>query len=79
MTLVSVVMPSFQQAAYLEKAVESVLSQQGVEVELLVGPRCEHDLDCLAESIGALFRRDVEDRELSQIEAAARAQLGEET
>ena len=39
MTLVSVVMPSFQQAAFLHKAVESVLSQEGVEVELLV-------LDC---------------------------------
>ena len=36
MTLVSVVMPSFQQAAFLNQAVESVLSQEGVEVELLV-------------------------------------------
>ena len=36
MTLVSVVMPSFQQAAFLAKAVESVLSQEGVKVELLV-------------------------------------------
>ena len=33
---ISIVMPSFQQAAYLEEAVRSVLDQQGVEVELLV-------------------------------------------
>ena len=34
--LFTVIMPSFQQAAYLEEAVRSVLDQQGVEVELLV-------------------------------------------
>lgn len=33
---ISIVMPSFQQAAYLEEAVRSVLDQEGVEVELLV-------------------------------------------
>jgi glycosyltransferase involved in cell wall biosynthesis len=33
---VSIVMPSYQQAAYLEEAVRSVLDQEGVEVELLV-------------------------------------------
>jgi glycosyltransferase involved in cell wall biosynthesis len=32
----SIVMPSYQQAAYLEEAVRSVLDQQGVSVELLV-------------------------------------------
>ncbi len=36
MSLVSVVMPSFQQVAFLQEAVESVLTQEGVEVELLV-------------------------------------------
>lgn len=36
MTLVSVVMPSFQQVEFLERAVESVVSQRGVDVELLV-------------------------------------------
>jgi glycosyltransferase involved in cell wall biosynthesis len=34
--LVSIVMPSYQQAAYLEEAVRSVLDQQGLDVELLV-------------------------------------------
>jgi glycosyltransferase involved in cell wall biosynthesis len=34
--LVSIVMPSYQQAAFLEEAVRSVLDQQGVEAELLV-------------------------------------------
>lgn len=34
--LISIVMPSFQQAAYLEEAVRSVLDQEGVDVELLV-------------------------------------------
>ncbi len=34
--LISIVMPSFQQAAFLEEAVRSVLDQQGVDVELLV-------------------------------------------
>lgn len=29
-------MPSYQQAAFLEEAVHSVLDQEGVEVELLV-------------------------------------------
>lgn len=33
---ISIVMPSFQQAAFLEEAVRSVLDQEGVEVELLV-------------------------------------------
>jgi len=33
---ISIIMPSFQQAAYLEEAVRSVLDQQGVDVELLV-------------------------------------------
>jgi glycosyltransferase involved in cell wall biosynthesis len=34
--LISIVMPSFQQAAYIEEAVRSVLDQEGVDVELLV-------------------------------------------
>jgi glycosyltransferase involved in cell wall biosynthesis len=34
--LISIVMPSFQQASFLEEAVRSVLDQQGVEVELVV-------------------------------------------
>ena len=34
--LVSIVMPCYQQAAFLEEAVRSVLDQRGVEVELLV-------------------------------------------
>lgn len=34
--LFSIIMPSFQQGAFLEEAVRSVLDQQGVEVELLV-------------------------------------------
>jgi len=34
--LVSIVMPCYQQAAFLEEAVRSVLDQQGVDVELLV-------------------------------------------
>jgi glycosyltransferase involved in cell wall biosynthesis len=34
--LISMVMPSYQQAAYLEEAVRSVLDQEGVDVELLV-------------------------------------------
>ena len=34
--LISIVMPSFQQVAYLEEAVRSVLDQERVEVELLV-------------------------------------------
>lgn len=34
--LISIVMPSFQQRAFLEEAVRSVLDQAGVEVELLV-------------------------------------------
>jgi glycosyltransferase involved in cell wall biosynthesis len=34
--LVSIVMPSYQQIAYLEEAVRSVLDQRGVDVELLV-------------------------------------------
>lgn len=33
---VSIVMPSYQQAAFLEEAVRSVLDQKGVDVELLV-------------------------------------------
>jgi glycosyltransferase involved in cell wall biosynthesis len=33
---ISIVMPCFQQAAFLEEAVRSVLDQQGVDVELLV-------------------------------------------
>ncbi len=33
---ISIVMPSYQQAAYLEEAVRSVLDQEGVAVELLV-------------------------------------------
>ena len=33
--LVSIAMPSFQQAAFLEEAVRSVLDQEGVDVELL--------------------------------------------
>lgn len=33
---ISIVMPSFQQAAFLEEAVRSVLDQEGVDVELLV-------------------------------------------
>lgn len=33
---VSIVMPSFQQVAFIEEAVRSVLDQQGVKVELLV-------------------------------------------
>lgn len=33
---ISIVMPCYQQVAYLEEAVRSVLDQQGVEVELLV-------------------------------------------
>lgn len=33
---ISIVMPSFNQAAFLEEAVRSVLDQKGVEVELLV-------------------------------------------
>ena len=36
MTLISVVMPCFQQVRFLGQAVESVLSQEDVEVELLV-------------------------------------------
>lgn len=32
----SIVMPSFQQAAFLEEAVRSVLDQEGVDIELLV-------------------------------------------
>jgi glycosyltransferase involved in cell wall biosynthesis len=32
----SIIMPSYQQASFLEEAVRSVLDQQGVEVELLV-------------------------------------------
>jgi glycosyltransferase involved in cell wall biosynthesis len=34
--LISIIMPSFQQVAFLEEAVRSVLDQEGVEVELLV-------------------------------------------
>jgi glycosyltransferase involved in cell wall biosynthesis len=34
--LISIVMPSFNQATFLEEAVRSVLAQQGVAVELLV-------------------------------------------
>jgi glycosyltransferase involved in cell wall biosynthesis len=34
--LISIVMPCFQQAAFLEEAVRSVLDQKGVDVELLV-------------------------------------------
>src|SRR5665647_1641802 len=34
--LISIIMPSFQQAAYLEEAVRSVLDQEDVDVELLV-------------------------------------------
>ncbi|WP_205743316.1 glycosyltransferase family 2 protein [Geobacter sp. FeAm09] len=34
--MVSIVMPSYQQVAYLEEAVRSVLDQEGVTVELLV-------------------------------------------
>ena len=34
--LVSIIMPSFQQAVFLEEAVRSVLDQEGVDVELLV-------------------------------------------
>jgi glycosyltransferase involved in cell wall biosynthesis len=34
--LISIVMPSFQQAVFIEEAVRSVLDQQGVEAELLV-------------------------------------------
>ncbi len=34
--LISIVMPSYQQAAYLEEAVRSVLDQRGVDVELIV-------------------------------------------
>lgn len=34
--LVSIAMPCYQQAAFLEEAVRSVLDQEGVEVELLV-------------------------------------------
>lgn len=34
--MISIVMPSYQQVAYLEEAVRSVLDQQGVEAELLV-------------------------------------------
>jgi hypothetical protein len=33
--LVSIVMPCYQQAAFLEEAVRSVLDQKGVDVELL--------------------------------------------
>lgn len=33
---ISIVMPSYQQVAFLEEAVRSVLDQEGVEVELLV-------------------------------------------
>ncbi len=33
---ISIVMPSYQQASFLEEAVRSVLDQQGVDVELLV-------------------------------------------
>lgn len=34
--MISIIMPSYQQAAFLEEAVRSVLDQQGVEVELIV-------------------------------------------
>lgn len=34
--LISIVMPSYQQAAFLEEAVRSVMDQDGVDVELLV-------------------------------------------
>ncbi len=34
--MISIVMPSYQQASYLEEAVRSVLDQKGVDVELLV-------------------------------------------
>ena len=34
--LISITMPSFQQAAFLEEAARSVLDQQGIDVELLV-------------------------------------------
>jgi glycosyltransferase involved in cell wall biosynthesis len=34
--LISIVMPCYQQASFLEEAVRSVLDQKGVEVELLV-------------------------------------------
>jgi len=34
--MISIVMPSYQQAAYVEEAVRSVLDQDGVDVELLV-------------------------------------------
>lgn len=34
--LISIVMPSFQQAVFIEEAVRSVLEQKGVDVELLV-------------------------------------------
>jgi len=42
-----------------------------VEVEPLVRPRREHDLDGFAEAFGALLDRHPEGRELGRVEAAA--------
>ena len=42
-----------------------------LEVEFLLGPGGEHDLDGLAEAIGAFLDRNVEDSELAGIEAPA--------
>jgi glycosyltransferase involved in cell wall biosynthesis len=52
--LISIVMPCYQQAAFLDEAVRSVLDQQGVDVELLVMD--PGSTDCSRELLQALKR-----------------------
>jgi glycosyltransferase involved in cell wall biosynthesis len=43
MTLVSVLIPSFQHAKYLPQAIESALNQHGTEIEILIQDDCSTD------------------------------------